>query len=285
MKVLVLGATGQAGSALMQTAPAGVEVQGAGRAECDLTDEVALEAFIAAQQPDLIINAAAYTAVDAAESDADTCYAINRDAVGSLAHAMNRSGGRLVHLSTDYVFDGQSSRPYLPDDHRHALGVYGKSKAAGEDALGADDLLIRTSWVYSAGHSNFVTTMLRLMRERDEVRVVADQIGAPTWAMSLANTIWKLVEAGASGTFHHCDAGVASWYDFAVAIQEEARAMGLLETSVPIIPIRTSDYPTPAPRPAFALLDCAKTRALLGDGHTHWRTNLWHMLRAEKYRG
>lgn len=282
MKVLVLGAKGQVGSALLQTAPAGITVQAADRADCDLTDAQAVRAFIAEAAPDIIINAAAYTAVDAAEEDVAAAQAVNADAVEAIIAA---HPGRLVHISTDYVFDGQSPKPYTPDALRNPLSAYGRSKAAGEAHLRENDLLIRTSWVYSAGHANFVTTMLRLMAERDEVRVVADQIGAPTWAPGLANTIWKLVDAGASGTFHHSDAGVASWYDFAFAIQEEARAIGLLEKSVPIIPISTSEYPTPATRPAFALLECSKTRELLEDGHTHWRMNLWHMLRAEKYRG
>ncbi|NVE95720.1 dTDP-4-dehydrorhamnose reductase [Altererythrobacter lutimaris] len=285
MKVLIFGAGGQVGASLLATAPAKYTLEGAARADCDLSSETALEDFIAAREPALIINAAAYTAVDAAESHIEECYAINRDAVGIMAHALQRWEGKLVHLSTDYVFDCRSSRPYLPDDHRHALGVYGKSKAAGEDALRRGDLLVRGSWIYSAGGANFVTTMLRLMSERDEVRVVADQIGAPTWATGLAKTIWGLIAAEANGTFHHSDAGVASWYDFAVAIQEEARAIGLLERSIPIIPIASSEYPTAARRPAFSLLDSSATRDLLGDGYTHWRDNLRKMLKEEQALG
>ena len=282
MKVLVTGAGGQLGKALLDSAPEGWKVEGVTRADCDLADEAGLRELIVARAPDLLINAAAYTAVDKAESEVDLAFAINRDAVGVMTYALAETGGRLVHVSTDFVFDGQSSRPYLPEDHRHALSVYGRSKAAGEDALRERDLLVRTAWVYAAEGANFVRTMLRLMRKRDEVRVVADQIGAPTWAPSLADTIWGLAAHNAAGTFHHCDAGVASWYDFAVAIQEEALALGILECTVPVIPIATADYPTPAARPVFSLLDCSKTWKKLENIPAHWRVNLRKMLIEEK---
>ncbi len=282
MKVLITGATGQVGRALIELAPAAMTIQATGRDECDLTDSEAVTALVHGAAPDLIINAAAYTAVDKAEGDEQMARAINAGAVAALVAA---HGGKLVHISTDFVFDGSSSRPYRPDDTRNPLSAYGRTKAKGEDHLRPTDLLVRTSWVYTAGGANFVRTMLRLMAEKDELRVVADQIGSPTWAPGLANAIWGMVSSDAKGTFHHSDAGVAGWYDFAVAIQEEARAMGLLDRSVPIIPIASSDYPTPAKRPAFSLLDCSATRALLGDSYTHWRVNLWHMLRAEKHLG
>jgi len=282
MKVLITGAAGQLGRGLIDTAPSGMTIRAVDRSDCDLTDTDAITALVRDAAPDLVINAAAYTAVDQAESDEEEARAINADAVAALVAAHE---GKLVHVSTDFVFDGSSSRPYRPADMRNPLSAYGRTKAAGEDHLRDSDLLVRTAWVYTAGGANFVRTMLRLMAEKDELRVVADQIGTPTWAPGLAKVIWGLVDAGAQGTFHHSDAGVASWYDFAVAIQEEARAMGLLDRSVPIIPIATADYPTPAARPAFSLLDCSATRELLGDGYTNWRTNLWHMLRAEKYLG
>lgn len=282
MKVLITGGAGQLGRALKETAPAGMVLHTVDIADCDLTDGDAIAALVRDAAPDLVINCAAYTAVDKAECDEDAARAINADAVAALAAAHH---GKLVRVSTDFVFGGGSSRPYRPNDARNPLSVYGRTKADGEDYLRPADLLVRTSWVYSAGGANFVRTMLRLMAEKDELRVVTDQIGAPTWAPGLAKTIWGLVAADAKGIFHHSDAGVASWYDFAVAIQEEARAMGLLDRSVPIIPISSADYPTPAARPAFSVLDCSATRQLLGDGHTHWCTNLWHMLRAEKYLG
>ncbi|MGB3794688.1 MAG: sugar nucleotide-binding protein, partial [Alteraurantiacibacter sp.] len=174
---------------------------------------------------------------------------------------------------------------YLPQDSRNPVSAYGRSKAEGEDKLRNTDLLVRTAWVYAAAGGNFVRTMLRLMRERDELRVVRDQIGSPTWASGLATTLWGLIGKGASGTFHHSDAGVASWYDFAVAIQEEALAAGLLEREVPIHPVTSADFPTPARRPAFSLLDCTGTRETLGDGWTHWRANLRTMLEKEKALG
>lgn len=285
MKVLVSGGAGQLGRALQASAPAGTEVTAIDLADLDLTDFAAVRARIIADRPDLVINAAAYTAVDRAESEEPLAHAINAGAVGAIAGALAETGGRLVHVSTDFVFDGASARAYQPGDPRNPLSAYGRTKAAGEDAAGPDALIVRTAWVYTAGGANFVRTMLRLMRERDSVSVVADQIGAPTWAPGLAATIWGLVGQDARGLFHHSDAGVASWYDFAVTIQEDALALGLLDRAVPISPITTAQYPTPARRPAFSLLDCSATRDLLGDGYTHWRVNLRRMLKEEQALG
>ncbi|MFC3100226.1 dTDP-4-dehydrorhamnose reductase [Altererythrobacter lauratis] len=285
MKVLVTGATGQLGRALQQSAPPDCDVTAVDRAELDLTDGAAVRTFVHALKPDLLINAAAYTAVDRAESEEPLAHAVNAAAVAAMAEALKATSGRLVQVSTDFVFDGASPRAYRPDDARNPLSAYGRTKAAGEDAVGPDALIVRTAWVHAAGGSNFVRTMLRLMAERDELRVVADQIGAPTWASGLAATIWGLVAKDARGIFHHTDAGVASWYDFAVAIQEEALALGMLGRAIPVIPIATADYPTPARRPALSLLDCSATRGLLGDGTTHWRTNLRAMLKEEQALG
>lgn len=282
MLALVIGSNGQLGRALLASAPPGVEAIGVNRADCDLADADALNGLIRRASPDLVINAAAWTAVDKAESEEAAARAVNADAVAALVAA---HPGKLVQVSTDFVFDGRSSRAYRPGDPRNPLSAYGRTKAAGEDCLRPTDLLLRTSWVYAAGGANFVRTMLRLMAERDALSVVVDQIGAPTWANGLAATIWALVDKGAVGTFHHSDAGLASWYDFAVAIQEEALALGLLDKAVPITPIPTSAYPTPATRPAFSLLDCSATRALLGDSHTHWRANLRRMLQEEAQLG
>ena len=277
MKVLITGAGGQLGGALQRTAPAHAQITA-----IDVADDAAmLRAKLAQVAPDLILNAAAYTAVDKAEGDEDLARAINADAVAVMAV----SAAKLVHVSTDFVFDGQSSRAYRTDDARAPISAYGRTKAAGEDNLRDTDLLIRTAWVYEAGGANFVRTMIRLMNEREELGVVSDQIGAPTWATGLARTIWGLVDKGASGTFHHSDAGVASWYDFAVAIAEEAHALGLIARIPAIKPIATSDYPTPASRPAFSLLDCSATRAALGQEAVHWRTNLRLMLKEEAQLG
>ncbi|MAP69204.1 MAG: dTDP-4-dehydrorhamnose reductase [Erythrobacteraceae bacterium] len=278
MKVLITGARGQLGSSLIDSAPANVEVCAVGRVECDLLKLDSITELVGDVNPDLVINAAAYTAVDNAEHDEVAARIINAETVRALVKCHT---GKLVHISTDFVFDGQSSRPYRPHDKRAPLSVYGHTKAAGEDHLRDSDILVRTSWVYNAGGSNFVRTMLRLMRERSTLKIVADQIGSPTWAPGLADTIWNLIDKDAAGTFHHSDAGVASWYDFAVAIQEEALAIGLLTEPIRIAPIPSTDYPTPASRPAFSLLDCSDTRELLEDNYIHWRTNLRLMLKQE----
>lgn len=285
MKVLVTGAGGQLGRALVATAPEGVSIEAVDVADLDLADADGVRAAILSRRPDLVMNAAAYTAVDKAESEEALARRINAEAVAALARALAETGGRLVHVSTDFVFDGTSPRAYRPDDARNPVSAYGRTKAAGEDAAGDATLIVRTAWVYTAGGANFVRTMLRLMREKDRIGVVADQIGAPTWAPGLAKVLWGLVRQRATGTWHHSDAGVASWYDFAVAIQEEALAIGLLDRAIPVVPIATADYPTPARRPAFSLLDSSATRAALGDGHVHWRANLRRMLIEEQALG
>lgn len=285
MKALITGANGQLGRALAASVPAGWDCAALGRDACDLASEASIRAAVAGHRPDVVLNAAAYTAVDRAESEEPLATAINGTALDTLREELAGYGGRLVHVSTDFVFDGKSSTAYRPADPRQPLSAYGRSKAAGEIAAGPDALIVRTSWVYAAGGANFVRTMLRLMRERKEVRVVADQIGAPTWARGLAETLWALALKGHSGILHHRDAGVASWYDFAVAVQEEALALGLLDRQVPVIPISTAAYPTPAHRPAFSLLDDAATRDLLGDRPPHWRVNLRRMLIEEKALG
>ncbi|KPP94407.1 MAG: dTDP-4-dehydrorhamnose reductase [Erythrobacter sp.] len=281
MKVLVTGAGGQLGGALQRCAPDFADLNAIDVDDVDLTDAAMLRARLAVEAPDLILNAAAYTAVDRAEEEEDVARAINSDAVGIMAEAMEETGGKLVHVSTDFVFDGAGARAYRPGDEPAPLSAYGRTKAEGEAHCRASDLLVRTAWVYEAGGANFVRTMLRLMKERGEVAVVADQIGSPTWATGLARTIWALVEREANGIFHHSDAGVASWYDFAVAIAEEGLALGLLDRLPTIRPITTADYPTPARRPAFSLLDCRATREAIGDAPVHWRENLRHMLREE----
>lgn len=281
MRVLITGANGQLGGALQRLAPAWAEVSAIDVEDCDLTDVSMLRARLVVEAPELILNAAAYTAVDKAESDEALARAINAGAVAAMVEAMAETGGKVVHVSTDYVFDGEAFSPYAPGAARNPQSAYGRTKAEGEDALRPSDLLVRTAWVYEAGGANFVRTMIRLMKEREEIGVVADQIGAPTWATGLARTIWGLAERQATGIFHHSDAGVASWYDFSVAIGEEALSQGLIKRMPRIRPIATVDYPTPAKRPAFSLLDCRATRAMLGEEAVHWRTNLRLMLEEE----
>ncbi|MES2302156.1 MAG: dTDP-4-dehydrorhamnose reductase [Pseudomonadota bacterium] len=285
MKALVTGVNGQVGKALLATAPEGWTCVALDRAALDLADAAAIARLVAAERPDLVLNAAAYSAVDKAESEPDLAHAINGGAPGAFSAALALTGGRLVHVSTDFVFDGTSGQGYQPGDPRDPQSVYGASKAAGELAAGEDAIIVRTSWVYAAGGANFVRTMLRLMRERETLSVVADQIGSPTWATGLARTLWGLALADKPGIYHHRDAGVASWYDFAVAIAEEAAALGLLVRVPRIFPIATADYPTPARRPSFSVLDVSATRAALGDEAIHWRTNLRTMLEEEKALG
>ncbi len=282
MKVLVTGAGGQVGHELVATAPDGIAVTAVNRADLDIGDAAAVAAALAASGARWLVNAAAYTAVDRAESDREAARTINDVAVGTLATAARAAGARLVQLSTDFVFDGRSSRAYRPEDAPNPLSVYGRTKLDGERrALAADcgAIVLRTSWVYAAHGRNFALTMLKLLAERDRVRVVADQIGAPTWARGLARAIWALVRADAApGILHWCDLGVASWYDFAVAIQDEGLARGLLPRRVPIEPIATAEYPTPAERPAFSLLDTRATRDLIDAPALHWRHHLQGML-------
>jgi dTDP-4-dehydrorhamnose reductase len=285
MRVLITGANGQLGGAMQRTAPAWADWNAIDAEDVDLTDHAMLTARLVVEAPDVIINASAYTAVDKAESDEALARAINAEAVAVMVEAVASTGGKVVHVSTDYVFDGTASTPYAPDAPRSPQSVYGRTKAEGEDHLRPEDLLVRTAWVYEAGGANFVRTMIRLMNEREELGVVADQVGSPTWATGLARAIWALVERQATGTFHHSDDGAVSWHGFALAIAEEAHALGLVKRIPVINPITTADYPTPARRPAFSLLDCSATRALLRDRAVPWRENLRLMLEEEAKRG
>jgi dTDP-4-dehydrorhamnose reductase len=276
MKVLIAGSAGQLGRALQATAPTGATILAPAEADFDILDAQKVRAVVEATRPDLVINAAAYTAVDKAETEADTAEAVNGTAAGTLAAAAAAVGARFAHVSTDFVFDGRAADPIAPDATPAPLGVYGATKLSGERkvaAAHATPLILRTAWVYAAHGNNFVHTMLRLMRERPEIRVVADQIGTPTHADSLARAIWALDAAGATGIHHWTDAGVASWYDFAVAIHDDALALGLLERPVAVVPIRTSDYPTPARRPAMSVLDKGSSWAITGPA-AHWRAEL-----------
>jgi dTDP-4-dehydrorhamnose reductase len=281
LKVLVIGAGGQVGRAVVKAAPALHQAIGRAREALDIGDEAAVTRALAESGAQWIVNAAAYTAVDRAEEEQAQAIAVNDTAVGVLARAAARTGARLLHLSTDFVFDGTSNRAYLPEDATNPLSVYGASKLGGEHRAlaGGAGIVVRTAWVYAAGGRNFVLTMLRLMREREEVRVVCDQIGTPTWAGGLAGALWALIDAAApAGIYHWTDLGVASWYDFAVAIQDEAWERGLLPRRVPIVPIASAEYPTPARRPAFSVLDSVSTRALAATPALHWRRNLRTML-------
>jgi dTDP-4-dehydrorhamnose reductase len=277
-RVLLTGANGQVGRACRLAAPAGIELRALTRAELDIGDESAVNACVDGFRPDLLINAAAFTAVDKAESERDAAFRGNAQAPRRLAAAIARlPQARMVHVSTDFVFDGRASTPYAPDAATVPLSVYGASKLAGEQAvretLGERATIVRTAWLYSSTGANFVRTMLRLM-SAGPVRVIADQVGTPTSAASLAGLLWRVAAERAGGVFHFTDAGVASWYDFAVAIGEEAHACALLPAPAQVTPIKTSEYPTPATRPAYSVLDISETLRRFGLPPVHWRSRL-----------
>ena len=283
MKVLITGAGGQVGWELQQTVPADIELIALQRADLDISDRSAVASFILELRPDLVINAAAYTAVDKAEEESDKAYEINADGAANIARAAEDCSTRLIHLSTDFVFDGIGTEPYLPEDEPNPSGVYGASKLLGERSVLAETkgraVVLRTAWVYSVHGNNFVKTMLRLMEERDELKVVADQIGTPTWAKELARAIWLIADnTDMQGIYHWTDDGVTSWYEFAIAIQEEALGLGILQGTIPIRPIKTEEYPTPAKRPPYSVLDKSSSCAALGYTPPHWRNSLKKML-------
>ncbi len=266
MKVLITGASGQVGSALLESAPSQVELRAFTRSQLDISETRAVDAAVAAFQPALIINAAAYTAVDRAESEPELAAAIN-------------ARGPAYHISTDYVFDGRASEPYRPADRTHPLSVYGRTKLLGETAvleiLGERAVVLRTAWVYAAQGKNFLLTMLRLMRERGAVRVVADQRGTPTAADSIARALWALAQRpDIHGIVHWTDAGTASWYDFALAIAEDGYAAGLLPNPAQVTAITTADYPTAAHRPANSVLDTRESILQIGLDPPRWRESL-----------
>jgi dTDP-4-dehydrorhamnose reductase len=278
--VLVLGA-GQIGSAIIKAAPSGHDLILRTHEQLDIVDARAVGQVLAEIKPDWAVNGAAYTAVDRAEDEPAAARAVNDTAVATLAGAAAREKARVLHLSTDFVFDGKSGRPYRPTDAANPLNVYGATKHAGEQHVlkGGHGIVMRTSWVYASVGKNFVLTMLRLMKEREQLNVVCDQIGAPTWAMSAAAAVWALIELGPEGGIYHwADLGVASWYDFAVAVQEEALARGLLTRAAAIVPVPSAAYTTRAVRPGFSVLDTSSTRELLKVPTVHWRESLRRML-------
>ena len=280
MKVLLTGASGQVGRAVLEALPAQIEALALTRAQLDVADAAAVQAAIAGAQPQLIINAAAYTAVDRAESEPELAEAINTDGPRHLAQGARAIPGcRLLHISTDYVFDGASPVPYQPGDATHPLSVYGRTKLLGEqavlDLLPERAVVLRTAWVYAAQGKNFLLTMLRLMRERGVVRVVADQHGTPTAADSIARALWALARRpDVCGIWHWTDGGMASWYEFALAIAEQGRAAGLLPGPVEVTPITTADYPTAAHRPANSVLDLRSSIEAIGLTPPPWQESL-----------
>lgn len=283
MKVLITGKGGQLAWELEQLAPEKFEVISVGIDELDITNESLVADFIAEMKPDLVINAAAYTAVDQAEKETELAYAVNELGIKYLAQACKKIGARILHISTDFIFDGESARPYQTDAKPNPLNVYGASKLAGDIALNEilpeASVIVRTAWVYSVHGNNFVKSMLRLMQEKPQLGIIYDQVGTPTWAKGLAQWLWIIADKPeVTGTYHWTDAGVASWYDFAVAIQELGIEKGLLSSAIPVLPILATAYPTPAKRPVFSVIDKASAEEVSGLNTVHWRKQLSAMM-------
>ncbi|XGB41158.1 MAG: dTDP-4-dehydrorhamnose reductase [Nodosilinea sp. LVE1205-7] len=291
MRILLTGKDGQLGHDLQAQLSPGHEVIAYGRDTLDLEDSEAIRQTIYQVRPQVIVNAAAYTAVDRAESEPDKAHAINARAPQVMAEAAQALQSAMVHVSTDYVFDGQHNVPYQEEDETNPLGVYGYSKLLGEQGVQQfcdRHVILRTAWVYGVGgRGSFVKTMLRLGAEREELRVVVDQVGTPTWSGDLAQAIDKFIvglcphlpgQQPIVGTYHFTNSGAISWYDFAVAIFEEAGLLGFPLILQRVIPITTAEYPTVARRPAYSVLSGQKTTAVLGAPAPHWRQGLRSML-------
>jgi dTDP-4-dehydrorhamnose reductase len=290
MKILLLGGNGQVGRELRRSLPALGNViiatrDGAGaNLVGDFDRPESLSELIESVAPDVVVNAAAYTAVDAAESDSDAAFRVNAKGPAKIAQACKASGALLVHYSTDYVFDGQGIRPYREGDVTSPLGVYGASKLTGEQAIrnsGARHAILRTAWVYAAHSKNFLLTMLRLAGERDELRVVADQVGAPTPAAWIADATTQVLRHGiaTSGTWHMTSGGETNWCEFASAIMDAAHEFGLLHRKPRVLPITTADYSTPAQRPEYSVLDTTRLQRDFGIVPPDWRVGLTCTLR------
>ncbi|KQR13026.1 MULTISPECIES: dTDP-4-dehydrorhamnose reductase [Xanthomonas] len=294
MSILLLGANGQLGRELQRALHGVAELQFATRdgmladgrpcVVADLDHPERLQEVLGRLAPSCVVNAAAYTAVDGAESNPIVARRVNADAVGAIAAWCASNSAALVHYSTDYVFDGRGSEPYLEDARTSPLGVYGETKLAGEQAIrasGAQHLILRTAWVYASHGANFLRTMLRVGAERDELRVVADQVGTPTPAALIADVTAQLLRQrspGTSGTWHLTAAGQTNWHGFAEAIFEEAVAAGLLARAPRVVPITTADYPTPAKRPAYSRLSIDKLQNDFGIVLPQWQVGLQQVI-------
>jgi dTDP-4-dehydrorhamnose reductase len=292
MRILLLGKDGQLGQDLQLKLAAQGEIICCGRDTLDLEDAASIRQVVRQVQPDIIVNAAAYTAVDRAESEPERAIAINGTAPIILAEEAQKLGAALIHVSTDYVFDGQKNTPYLEEDAPHPVGAYGQSKWLSEKGIQQSCgryVILRTAWVYGVGgKGNFVKTMLRLGADREELRVVVDQVGSPTWTGDLAGAVAQFIphlcpatdtQSPITGIYHFTNSGAISWYDFAVAIFEEATTLGFPLKLQRVVPITTAEYPTPASRPAYSVLSNKKTSTLLGSYAPHWRQGLRQMLK------
>jgi dTDP-4-dehydrorhamnose reductase len=289
-KIALVGADGQVGQELQYTLKSLGEVLPFNRLSLDLSQPEQIAERLLPLTPTIIVNAAAYTAVDKAESEPELAHTINAIAPKCLAEIAQSLNAQLIHISTDYVFDGSKGSPYQTNDPTCPMSVYGSSKLSGEQAIQAHcdhHWILRTAWVYGVhGKGNFVKTMLRLGADRPELKVVADQIGTPTWAKSIAEAISDLIgtlssesETAPAGIYHFTNSGVASWYDFAIAIFEEAQAIGIPLQIEQVLPITTADYPTPAQRPHYSVLSSQNILPFLSTSPLHWRAALRLMLK------
>jgi dTDP-4-dehydrorhamnose reductase len=278
VRTIVTGAAGQLGVELVMTAPANFDVVGLSHRECDITDPAQVDAAVAAHRPDLVINAAAYTAVDEAELRPALAYAVNATGAGNVARATHAAGARLIHISTDYVFDGASREPYRTDVAPNPINAYGMSKLGGENEVRAgcsNFLIIRSSWLYASHGKNFLRTVLSALQAARPLRVINDVIGVPTSARSLALTVWNCAGRSEVGGIHHwVDDGTASWFDFAVAIQEVALDLGLVAQPVPIAPVTSKEYNAGAHRPPYSVLDAQALISAIHQQPRPWRTRL-----------
>ena len=285
MKILLIGASGQLGQTLIKTKPQNIEIIECNRSNIDLSNLELINDFILSSNANFVINSAAYTGVDKAELESELAYQINAEAPNAISNAVSKIKGSLIHISTDFVFDGTKNLPYKPKDHVNPLGVYGKSKAKGEEYVLKlkNNYVVRTSWLYGDFGKNFCLTMLRLHKEKslakEPLRVVYDQIGVPTSTYSLSRFCWKIIDSLSNSKIipsllHWSDAGVASWFDFAFAIGEIGVEKGLISEAAKVIPIKTNEYPLPAKRPHFSLLNCEESTNILKENQFHWRVEL-----------
>ena len=288
MKILLTGGSGQVGQEILKLKPQGIQIINPSRNKLDLSDYDACKNYVKEHRPDWIINCGAYTQVNAAEKNIELSQKINSYAPAAFTEAINEMKTNLLHLSTDFVFDGNQNFPYRENQTRNPLSQYGASKALGEELIekkikNIDKVtILRTSWVVSPRGKNFILTMLKLHSEKDIIKVVSDQIGCPTSTGDLAKVCWKIImikkKKKLPFILHWSDAGIASWFDIAVAVGELAKELGINKNEAIVFPINSSEYPTPAKRPKYSLLDTRQTSRILNLQGTHWRKNLKNIL-------
>ena len=293
MRILLTGSTGQLGNALIAKKPSHINLIVPSRSELDLSNENSCRSIIEEIRPDWVINSGAYTAVDKAESDRNLVLKVNFNAPRIFSEALLKTGGSLLQISTDFVFDGKQSKPYKIHDKRSPINLYGESKFLAEKSVDeilfptCQGIILRTSWLIGPTGRNFVMTILKLHNSRDLFNVVVDQVGSPTSTLNLADVCWKLIDKRSHSSildkrsqmiFHWSDSGVASWYDIAKEIGFIGNELGLVSKPSIILPIPTKDYPTPANRPSYSILDCFSTQSYLDFKPLYWRRSLYNIL-------